>query len=127
MYRLAVRVRQLREAEEESRHALLSESHNAGVPASGSEVEIKWPGADGAVTDTVICKGQLIISAKDNFEQFGEAGLHHLERLASDQTEFVELPECMPIPLSAWWSGWWTVHGLLFSIALNIYRGITGK
>ena len=77
-------------------------------------------------SDTVLYKRQLLAAAKDILEWSWEAGLHHLECLVSDQIEILELPELMPIPLSAWWSGWWTLHGLVFFLAWNIYRGITG-
>ena len=71
-------------------------------------------------------KSQLLVAAKDIVEWSREAGLHHLERLASDQVDSMELPEQMPIPLSAWWSGWWTVHGIIFSAGWNLFRGIKG-
>ena len=77
-------------------------------------------------SDTVLHKRQLLIVAKDILEWSREAGLHHLERLASDQVDFMELPELMPIPMSALWAGWWTGHGLILSVAWNIYRGTEG-
>ena len=77
-------------------------------------------------SDTVLCRRQLLISAKDILKWSREAGLHHLERLASIHAVFLELPELMPIPLSAWWSGWWTFHSLFFAAAWNYFRGITG-
>ena len=77
-------------------------------------------------SDSVLHRRQLLVAAKDILEWSREAGLHHLEHLASDQVGFLELPELMPLPLSAWWSGWWTGHGLVLSVAWNLFRGSKG-
>ena len=71
-------------------------------------------------------KKRLIVAARDILEWSRESGLSSLELLIKDQIELLELPEKMPIPLSAFWSGYWTAHGLVFSLAFNILRGVKG-